>query len=195
MSLEHILLGYLRRPSTGYELGREFDDGAAHFWFAERSQIYPTLKKLEARGWLKARDEASPVGPPRRVYQITAAGRKALARWLRSGPHIGRDRLAYIAQAYFLDALDDAEEAETIVRAMRDVWQGKLDGLEATEAHLMAEYGDPAGWPAETFHPYTALRMGIHQYRAKLSWCDETLERFATRTAAATPETTAVTEG
>lgn len=188
MSLEHILLGYLRKPATGYELGREFDEGASHFWFAERSQIYPALKKLEARGWLKARDEASPVGPPRRVYQITAAGRKALTRWLRAGPHIGRDRLAYIAQAYFLDALDDAEEAEAIVRAMRDVWQGKLEELEAIESQLVAEYGDPSAWPPESFHPYTALRMGIHQYRAKLAWCDETLARFAARTPAAVTE-------
>lgn len=185
MSLEHILLGYLRKPSTGYELGREFADGASHFWFAERSQIYPALRKLEEQGWLKAREEASPVGPDRRVYQITAAGRRALTRWLTTGPQIGRERLAYIAQAYFLDAVDPADAAG-VIRSMRDVWTGKLSQLQALERQLRDEHGDPAHWAPDAFHPYTALRMGIHQYAAKLAWCDESLDLLAAR-AAATP--------
>jgi DNA-binding PadR family transcriptional regulator len=183
MSLEHILLGYLRRPSTGYELGRQFADGARHFWYAERSQIYPALKKLEARGWLKARDQASPVGPDRRVYEITAAGRKALTRWLTGGPQIGRERLPYIAQAFFLDAAAPGDAAH-VIEAMRGVWQEKLAQLEALEQQHHKDFGDPAHWPAEGFHPYTALRMGIHQYRAKVAWCAETLDLLAARAAA-----------
>ena len=50
MSLEHILLGMQREPSTGYELGKKFSEGARHFWFAELSQIYPTLKRMRDRG-------------------------------------------------------------------------------------------------------------------------------------------------
>lgn len=180
MSLDHILLGYLRNPATGYELGREFAEGASHFWFAERSQIYPTLKKLEARGWLRARETASPVGPDRRVYQITAAGRKALTRWLTAGPQIGRERMAYIAQAYFLDAVAPGDAA-AVVRSMQEVWAGKLAGLESMEQQLRAQYGDPQAWEAEGFHPYTALRLGIHLYKAKLAWCAETLDLIARR--------------
>jgi PadR family transcriptional regulator AphA len=181
MSLDHILLGCLRTPATGYELGREFAEASRHFWFAERSQIYPALRKLEARGWLRARDTASPVGPDRRVYQITAAGRKALTRWLTAGPQIGRERLGYVAQAYFLDAVEPGEAA-AVIEAMRDVWRGKLEGLEAIERQIFAEAGtDQSGWPAGLFHPYTALRLGIHQYKAKLAWCEETLALTARR--------------
>lgn len=187
MSLEHILLGYLRQPSTGYELGREFAEGARHFWYAERSQIYPALRKLEARGWLKARDEASPVGPDRRVYGITAAGRKALTRWLTGGPQIGRERLPYIAQAYFLDAVNPAD-ATAVIESMRAVWRAKLAHLETLEQQLRADYGEPKTWPPDAFHPYTALRMGIHQYAAKLAWCRETLGLLAARTSAAPVE-------
>lgn len=187
MSLDHILLGSLREPATGYDLGREFHQGARHFWFAELSQIYPTLKRLEAKGWLKSREAPSERGPARRVYQTTARGRAALRRWLSAEPRIGHERLAYVAQAYFLDALDDADEADRVIRDMRSVWRQKLEHLEAGERRLVAEHGDWRHYPAELFHPYSALRLGIGQYRAKLAWCDETLERLATRTAGRTP--------
>ena len=181
MSLEHILLGYLREPATGYELGREFSAGARHFWFAELSQIYPTLKRLEAKGWLKGRDAPSERGPSRRVYHITARGRVALQRWLRAGPHIGHERLAYVAQAYFLDALDDPDEARELVRQMQAVWRQTLAYLEAGEADIEAQGGEWQHYPPELFYPFAALRMGIHSYRAKLAWCDETLTRLEAR--------------
>lgn len=47
------------QPSTGYELGRQFGEGAQHFWFAERSQIYPTLKRMRDRAWLSTNADAT----------------------------------------------------------------------------------------------------------------------------------------
>ena len=49
MSLELILLSLLDQPASGYDLKREFEAGAATFWPAQLSQVYPTLKRLEAR--------------------------------------------------------------------------------------------------------------------------------------------------
>ena len=187
MSLDHILLGYLRRPATGYDLGREFEEGARHFWFAELSQIYPTLKRLESKGWLKGRDAPSARGPARRVYQITPRGRTALRRWLLAGPHIGHERLAYLAQTFFLDALDSDDEAAAVIRRMQAIWRQKLAALEAGEARIIAEFSDPSRYPPELFYPFSALRMGIHQYRAKLAWCDETLDRQNARAGHAGP--------
>ena len=54
MSLDHILLGLLREPATGYDLGNAFSENVRHFWSAELSQIYPTLKRLEQRGMLRS---------------------------------------------------------------------------------------------------------------------------------------------
>lgn len=182
MSLEHILLGYLREPATGYELNREFSDSGRHFWYAELSQIYPTLKRLEAKGWLRAQDAPSARGPGRRVYRLTARGQTALRRWLAGGPHIGRERLAYVAQAYFLDVLEDPDEALRVVRSMQRVWRDKLAYLETGEQELAEQFGaDWSTYPAAVFHPYSALRNGIYQYRAKLAWCDETIARMDAR--------------
>ena len=187
MSLDHILLGYLRKPATGYDLGREFEEGARHFWFAELSQIYPTLKRLESRGWLRGRDAPSARGPARRLYQITERGRTALRRWLLAGPHIGRDRLAYVAQTFFLDTLENEEEAAAVIRQMQAVWRQKLAHLEGIEAQIVADFGDSSRYPPDLFYPFSALRMGIHQYRAKLAWCEETLGRMDARAGQTSP--------
>ena len=67
MSLEHILLGLLREPASGYDLKVVLDHGIGHFWAAELSQIYPSLKRLEKQGLLRSRRTASQRGPGRIV--------------------------------------------------------------------------------------------------------------------------------
>ncbi|NKB87638.1 MAG: hypothetical protein GKS06_05405 [Acidobacteria bacterium] len=189
MSLEHILLGQLRQPSTGYELGKEFDDGAGHFWPAERSQIYPTLKKLEQKGWLTCSEQPSERGPRRKVYATTDAGFEELRKWLTEGPQIGRERLAYIAQVYYLGALDDFEAGLAMIRKMQARWRQSLALFEHIERAVVEESGDWQDLEPCDFFPRASLGTGLHLMRAKLAWCDETIQRLETRvgSAAATP--------
>lgn len=181
MSLEHILLGMLREPATGYDLGKEFHEGARHFWHAERSQIYPTLGRLEKKGWLRCWAEPSERGPERKVYETTDAGLEELRRWLLDGPHIGRDRLAYIAQTFFLDALEDHAASLRVVEAMRARWRQSLAHLEFAEQQVLADFGPTDEHPDPVLPRYAALRMGILQYRAKLAWCEETIATLRRR--------------
>ena len=101
MSLENILLGMLDEPASGYDLKTEFSEGARHFWSAELSQIYPTLKKMELRGWLSSEVASSAKGPPRRVFRRTDAGRKQLLEWLRSGTADGNRTVRLSGAALF----------------------------------------------------------------------------------------------
>lgn len=188
MGLEHILLGMLREPATGYDLGRQFAEGVRHFWFAERSQIYPTLKRMQERGWLHCEPAPSERGPSRKVYEITPHGREELRRWLRSGPHIGQERLAYIAETFFLGELADFRESVAAIGRMRSHWRRTLAELEFIDDQIRDHEGD---WPeldVDGFHYYAALRMGLHQLRAKLAWCDETLQRLDARIEARTSQ-------
>ena len=66
LSLPHILLGLLREPASGYDLKAEFEKMIRHYWSAELSQIYPTLKRMEGQGWLASATEPSDRGPDRR---------------------------------------------------------------------------------------------------------------------------------
>ena len=187
MSLEHILLGLLREPATGYDLKNEFSENVRHFWSAELSQIYPMLKRLEQRRMLRSRLEPSPKGPNRRVYTLTDEGREELLRWLRGGPAVGAERFAYLAQLYFMDAIGDIHETRAFMSALRDRLSHWLEQLWAVEREVIAAHGAaPEHYSDAGFHRFAALRMGIHSIRSKVSWCNETLAAIDRRLASTT---------
>ena len=186
MSLDHILLGLLRDPATGYDIRNAFSENVRHFWSAELSQIYPTLKRLEQRRMLRSRLEASPKGPNRRVYALTEEGRGELLRWLRGGPAVGTERFAYLAQLYFMDAIGDIHETRAFMAALRDHLADWLARLRGVERGVVAAHGDaPERYSDAGFHHFAALRMGIHSVGAKVAWCDETLAAIDRRLAPA----------
>ena len=63
----------------------------------------------------------------------------------------------------------------------RGVWEQRLSHLEHTERTLGLEQLEPDEFDDDTLHQYAALRMGIHQFRAKLAWCQETIDRMRAR--------------
>lgn len=83
MSVKYGLLGILaRQPKHGYELKRTFERITGGFWRLNYGQIYQTLDRLEGDGLVNHTVEHDVSAPDRKVYDITAAGRSALARWL-----------------------------------------------------------------------------------------------------------------
>ena len=75
------------RELSGYEL-RKWADASVRFFYGSpaMSQIYRELRRLDARGYVKARP-APPDEPRRkRLYTITPAGLDALRAWLRDAP-------------------------------------------------------------------------------------------------------------
>lgn len=196
MSLRHILLGLLEEPASGYDLGKAFEATAAHFWSAHLSQIYPTLKRLEEKGWLTSRQEASEQGPDRTVYRRTEAGREALGAWLRDEPQVDEPRLAYLGQLYFMAEADDPEVTARFLRRLRERFRERLAALEAIERHW-TEHDPrfPDDLPDAGFHMHATLRCGLRVNRARIAWCEETLERLERRgdtsDAPATPDPSA----
>ena len=182
MSLEHILLGMLDQPASGYTLKSEFDEGASHFWFAELSQIYPALNRMEGRGWLKSRVEPSDRGPARRVYRRTKKGTTELHEWLRRDPIVGTERFAYIGQLIFLGELDDLRSTLKFMELLRELLSKKLAYLEQAEREIAKECpGFPDDMEPTNFHEHMSLRMGLVSLSAKVKWCDESIKRIKVR--------------
>ena len=56
MRLRHAILGLLsHQPQSGYDLNRAFTSSVVYFWYADQSQIYRTLDRLEADGAISTR--------------------------------------------------------------------------------------------------------------------------------------------
>lgn len=180
MSLEHILLGMLRKSCSGYDLRHEFEMGARHFWSAELSQIYPTLKRMQAKGWLESKLEASPKGPDRRVYERTAAGKAVLDEWLRSGPCIGNERFAYIGQLIFMGELHDLANTLEFLRQLREEFFAVLQLLREALSEIEADEAKHQ-LSMEAFHEKLSLRMGVCSLQSKVDWCDGSIAEVQNR--------------
>lgn len=80
--LEAALLVVLaERDDYGYELTSALTQRALVPGAVMPARVYGALRRLEADGAVASREEDSPVGPDRRRYRITRAGRARLDRW------------------------------------------------------------------------------------------------------------------
>jgi DNA-binding PadR family transcriptional regulator len=184
MSLEHILLGLLRAPASGYDLKTIFDERIHYFWPAELSQIYPTLQRLERRGLLRSREAPAKRGPARRVYQTTPAGHAALRAWLEIGPEMNAERMGYQAKLYLLDELGDLRKTLQYMSRLREEFASRLEQLRTIERHWKEQ--DPAypdSLSPQMFHVLLVLRKGFYSLAAHLDWCDDSIRRLRTRIA------------
>lgn len=83
MALEHaILVSLSERAGSGIELTRRFDASIGFFWNATHQQIYRVLARMDRDGWVRAEVVPQAGSPEQKVYDVTAAGRRELARWL-----------------------------------------------------------------------------------------------------------------
>jgi DNA-binding PadR family transcriptional regulator len=182
MSLDHILLGIVRTPASGYDIKQQFDEVFSHFWAADLPQIYRTLNRMERDGLLDVREEPSERGPARKVYQPTAAGARALREWLTTAPTLVTERIGYLAQTFFLGALEDDRAALRFMHQLRQVLERELGVLQAIARGWAASdpsYPDCAD--AEAFYAQLTLDLGLHKLNAKVAWAGRCIRRIEDR--------------
>lgn len=100
-----LLLLLERQPAHGYELRRQLD---AHGVQTEGGAMYRTLRKLEEEGWTASTWADSLLGPRRRQYQITAKGRRELAK------RVAQIACTHDVEAAFLRVCLSADDHEVL---------------------------------------------------------------------------------
>lgn len=177
MSLDHILLGALEEPRSGYDLKQWFDEVFAFFWNADQSQIYRTVNRLAEQGLVSGKAVASPIGPDKRVYRTTAKGRAELKRWLRAGPVSQAQRSAIYAQLIFLADLPDADAARFLA-AMK----AQADGLVAALSQVNESSDPPPQSEQERradFFNRASLGLGLARAKATQAFVDALVAQHA----------------
>lgn len=80
-----VLLSLLEQhgePMYGYEIGKRLEAHANGQLPMNQGAIYPVLRSLEKQGLLRSQSLPSESGPPRKYYQLTAVGKRALSSWV-----------------------------------------------------------------------------------------------------------------
>lgn len=67
---------------TGYELSKAFDASVHFIWYAQTSQIYLELNKLEQKGFVSSELVVQTDKPNKKLYSITPQGKTEFLHWL-----------------------------------------------------------------------------------------------------------------
>ena len=128
--LDKAALGLLVvSPKHGYELYRDFVEAFGLIWRAGRSKFYATLSALQGDGCLDVTTEPQEDRPPRKVYQLTDAGRDVFTHWLYQPVRPLRSvRVELLAKLRFFDILG-LPDADRLIDAQIATCQAELDHL------------------------------------------------------------------
>jgi DNA-binding PadR family transcriptional regulator len=161
-STAYVILGMLRSsPRTGYEIKQVVDKSTRFFWAASYGQIYPELRKLAEAGLVEGSEEPSG-GRRRKVYTLTAAGRRELRRWLEEPPATFELRDEGLLKLFFSNAGTPATASRSVA-SKRRVHEEKLTQLREIEP-AVEQLDDP--------YPLMVLRHGIEYSEWMIAWCE-----------------------
>jgi DNA-binding PadR family transcriptional regulator len=164
------VLGLLSwRPMSGYDVKRSVDRTIRHFWAASYGQIYPELKRLEEAGWIKGADAANG-GRARRVYRLTATGRRALADWLQGAETRMELRDESLLRLFFADLLPQ-EDALGLLRARGEGYRQMHEYLRGLD--------DGSGVPDPPFVDLV-YRWALDYCEWGAAWCERQERRLRT---------------
>ncbi|EPX56245.1 Transcriptional regulator, PadR family [Cystobacter fuscus DSM 2262] len=170
---QFAILGMLcREPMSGYGLRQAIERTVGHFWQESYGNLYPTLERMEGEGLVALdREEHSPGGRVRKVYRVTAEGRRVLAQWLCRPvvPHVERNELLL---KLFFGARVGPEASLAHVERSRAEAEALLAALRPIDEDVRrSREGDP-----ELPYLHLSIRAGLLGLEAHLRWCDEARE-------------------
>ncbi|MEU3271347.1 PadR family transcriptional regulator [Saccharomonospora sp. NPDC006951] len=165
MELKHAILGLLSiRSASGYDLGRAFAGSVAHFWHADRSQIYRTLDRLSAAGAITTEVVRQDGKPDRKVHSLTEAGREELTDWLSSPLEVEHSKEPFLARLFFAALIG----REGVERLLNERYREVNESL-AELASITIKADDMTG-----LLQAATLRNGLIHAKAELEWLRET---------------------
>jgi PadR family transcriptional regulator AphA len=113
--LREAILGLLAiRPMSGYDLSRSYQRALQQIWYAPLGQIYPTLRKMQSDGLLRVTVKVQHDRPNRKVYSLTAEGRKLLVLWLLQPALLPRMHHEFLHKLFLLGSVDPARRGQLV---------------------------------------------------------------------------------
>lgn len=122
MDIRTVCLGILSfEDASGYDIKQRFERVYSHFFAAGYGSIYPALAELAAEGLVTCREEPGGSARPRKVYSLTAAGRRTLAERLEAAEPRHRVHSDFALLMFLAELMEPERVAEMIERRLADI--------------------------------------------------------------------------
>jgi len=182
MALEHALLVSLReRAASGSELTRRFDKSFGYFWSATHQQIYRTLARMEADGWLTSAVVPQQGKPDTKVYDVSPLGEKTLAAWLTEAPAPAPLRSDLAVKLRGASFATDRAGVLDMARGQRAEHEARA---AAYRQMLARQFPHPDDLPDADVDRYLVLRAGVRAEEGWIAFLDEYISTHEARLAA-----------
>jgi len=134
MDVKTLCLGALDLgDATGYEIKKMFETGIfSHFHEASFGSIYPALTRLTDEGLLTCKSQQQGGRPDKKIYSITAEGRRELGQAIERPVSGDRFKSEFLFVMLFADMLSPERVTNLLENRIRDV-RGELDELQAEQ--------------------------------------------------------------
>ncbi|MGD1897081.1 MAG: PadR family transcriptional regulator [Phormidesmis sp.] len=170
MALAHTILALLlKRPGSGYDITKSFDEELSCYWKATQQQVYRELNKLTKQGWVNYETVPQAGKPDKKLYHITETGKQELTRWYTEPTEptpIREDLLVKVLIGYKMPQPMLIEE----LKHRQKIHSELLAEYRAIEAKHMAGNQD-----VEMQFMYLTLKRGIAYETSWLTWCEEVI--------------------
>jgi DNA-binding PadR family transcriptional regulator len=165
--LEFAVLGLLSEsPLHGYELRKRLNTMLGTFRAFSYGSLYPTLRRMQARGWVTADNGSGRGGRSKVVYSLTAEGKERFAELLdEAGPSAWEDETFNVHFSFF---------SQTDPEARLRILEGRRIRLEEKRERFRGA----ASRTRQQIDRYTLelQRHGLESVEREVRWLTELIE-------------------
>ena len=165
----YVALGMLTlQPMSVYSMRQAIEASVGHFWAESYGQLYPTLRRLAEEGLVATQPAPGGRGREATVYQVTAAGRAALAAWVSRPPAPEKVRSELLVKLFFGAAVAPEVTARNLEAVASD-HRARLAALEA----IAGQWGRKMARDPRGPYAWLTLDYGLQAMRRGVEWLEQ----------------------
>jgi DNA-binding PadR family transcriptional regulator len=149
-----------------------------HFWPADQSQIYRTLARLAAYGWIETEIIKKHRPLDQKIYHLTRKGNEELLRWLKAPVSAKTVRLPKLIQIFFASHLSDDDAIKCFERFVDYYRRALADMHELPALGQAYRSKNPSLQAKDYYFRMLTLEYGIRLAETSLEWGEEVLARL-----------------
>ena len=170
---QFVILGMLSSgPKSGYAIRKSMQQSTQNFWYESNGQLYPALARLCDDGAIK--EAASSLGDTsKKVYRITALGKKIFTAWLEQDVDYQPLRNELLLKLFFGDEADGATSIK-MLQKHKAILEDKLK-MSKSVAAMLQKATDAGEYPI--FYLLT-VKFGISAIAAEIKWSIDSMQQI-----------------